>query len=96
MSQHSDDGRNNQRLERVRGDERVEAERNRLRTAWPDEYADGSQCGFGKPPAGERLKGGYPIGFNFWEPDRRNAWWAGFNEGYVWRKARDETNEARR
>jgi hypothetical protein len=26
---------------------------------------------------------GYPDGFHAWALERRNAWWAGFNEGYT-------------
>jgi hypothetical protein len=91
VDQPSDGGRTNQRPDRA------EVERDRLRAKWPDEYNDGVRCGYGKPPAGERLKGGYPVGFSSWELERRNAWWAGFNEGYVWRKREEaRQNGARR
>ena len=55
------------------------AERERIRQAFPDEFADGAKRGFKGDPL-------YPHGFTTWPLDRRNAWFAGFNKGYSDRK----------
>jgi hypothetical protein len=57
-------------------------ERRRLRANWPDEYRDGARCGLTGEYPGDRQRGGYPRGFHGWPLDRRNAWFAGFNQGY--------------
>jgi hypothetical protein len=64
---------------------RALAEREHIKAAFPEEFNDGARCGFTGEYPGERLKGGYPVGFHFWPEDRRNAWFAGFNEGYQYR-----------
>ena len=48
---------------------------------WPNEFRDGARCGFLKEHKARREPGGYPIGFNRWPLARRNAWFAGFNQG---------------
>lgn len=60
----------------------VEAERARLRRAYPAEFADGACCGLSGQYLGDRERGGYPRGFAAWPQARRNAWFAGFNLGY--------------
>ena len=54
-----------------------------LQRAWPTEFADGERCAFLQRFAGEREKGGYPLGFHGWPLHRRNAWFAGFNFGLL-------------
>ena len=48
---------------------------------WPDEFRDGARCGFLREHKGPREPGGYPLGFKSWPLARRNAWFAGFNQG---------------
>jgi hypothetical protein len=50
-------------------------ERERIKLAYPDEFADGAKRAF----TGDHL---YPPGFAAWLLERRNAWFAGFNVGY--------------
>jgi hypothetical protein len=50
-------------------------ERRALQRRSPEAFKDGMQSGAG-------LKG-YPPGFADWPLDRRNAWWAGANLGYL-------------
>lgn len=64
----------------------ADAERERLKRAWPDEFADGARCAFFQRYPGRREKGGYPLGFHGWPLERRNAWFAGFNLGRVERQ----------
>jgi hypothetical protein len=64
----------------------ADAERRRLKSAWPDEFTDGARCAFHQRYPGEREKGGYPKGFHGWVPQRRNAWFAGFNLGLLERQ----------
>jgi len=52
-----------------------------IRKAWPTEFNDSARCAFLQRHDGDREKGGYPLGFHRWSPDRRNAWFAGFNKG---------------
>jgi hypothetical protein len=67
--------------------ERLAAEeRERIRRAFPQEFADGAKRAF----SGDKL---YPFGFLGWTLDRRNAWFAGFNKGYFDRK-RAESGDA--
>jgi len=54
-----------------------------LRTRWPKEFRDGARCAFLNQYEGEREPGGYPAGFHRWSLDRRNAWFAGFNQGMI-------------
>lgn len=63
-------------------------QREQLHCKWPKEFADGFQYGATGKELGERLKGGYPVGFHFWPLERRNAWYAGFNQGYHDRKGK--------
>lgn len=60
---------------------RTQGERDALRTAWPTEYRDGARVAYLQQADGEREAGGYPIGFTSWQSERRNSWFAGFNEG---------------
>ncbi len=59
------------------------SERLRLKRRWPAEFADGERCAFLMRFDGEREKGGYPIGFHGWALERRNAWYCGYNLGFV-------------
>jgi hypothetical protein len=60
---------------------RTQAEREAQRTAWPTEYRDGARVAYLQQTDGEREPGGYPMGFASWPVERRNSWFAGFNEG---------------
>ena len=53
----------------------------RLRERWPTEFDDGARIAFLQCFEGRRERGGYPLGFHAWEPERRNAWFTGFNRG---------------
>jgi hypothetical protein len=64
----------------------VDAERARLKRAWPDEFADGERRAFLHRHEGEREEGGYPLGFHRWPLERRNAWYCGFNFGLIERR----------
>jgi hypothetical protein len=60
--------------------ERIAAEeRERIKLAYPTEFADGARRGFEGDPL-------YPSGFSSWPLVRRNAWFAGWNVGYYIRK----------
>jgi hypothetical protein len=59
-----------------------EAVLNRLREKWPPEFRDGARCGFLQRHEGVGNPGGYPPGFDHWQLERRNAWFAGFNVGF--------------
>jgi len=61
---------------------RDKAEREALRSRWPDEFRDGARCAFLREYPGDREAGGYPRGFHQWPLERRNAWFAGFNVGF--------------
>jgi len=61
--------------------DRAGRERERIRKAHPAEFNDGVKRAFAGDP-------NYPAGFTAWPLDRRNAWFAGFNIGYVYRKSR--------
>jgi hypothetical protein len=56
----------------------AQEERERIRLAFPLEFADGVERAF----AENRL---YPSGFSSWPLDKRNAWFAGYNLGYCHR-----------
>ena len=56
----------------------AEVERERIRLAYPAEFNDGAKRAF----EGSAL---YPPGFRDWPLERRNAWFAGFNLGCVYR-----------
>jgi ribosome modulation factor len=53
-----------------------------LREHWPTEWRDGARCAFLMKFEGAREQGGYPIGFHRWPLSRRNAWFAGFSQGF--------------
>jgi hypothetical protein len=57
---------------------RAHQERERIRLAFPDEFADGVQRAFTE----NKL---YPSGFSSWPLEKRNAWFAGYNLGYCHR-----------
>jgi hypothetical protein len=61
---------------------RARAEIERLRAAWPDEFEAGFRYGYAQEFPGKREDGCYPRGFSAWPEDRRNAWWAGCNQGW--------------
>jgi hypothetical protein len=58
---------------------RAAEEREHIERAFPKEFADGRRRAFLR----NKL---YPRGFKAWPIDRRNAWFAGWNIGYVERK----------
>jgi hypothetical protein len=58
---------------------RAGEERERIKLAYPDEFADGAKRAF----IGVKR---YPRGFAGWPLDQRNAWFAGFNVGYCDRR----------
>lgn len=64
----------------------IDDERVRLKSAWPNEFADGERCAFLQRYAGTREPGGYPLGFHRWPLERRNAWYCGVNFGLVERE----------
>jgi hypothetical protein len=54
-----------------------------LMRRWPEEFQGGARCALlGRSEAGER-----PRGFLAWPLERRNAWYAGFNQGFSKRGA---------
>ena len=61
---------------------RVRNERRRLKRLHPDAYNDGLLVGMGIKE-GPREPGNYPKGFHQWELEKRNAWFAGANLGYL-------------
>lgn len=65
----------------------AEAERERLERAWPEAFRDGVRAAFGVFPP-ERDPGGYPKGFHSWPLEKRNAYFAGFNFGFIDRRRR--------
>jgi hypothetical protein len=64
----------------------VDEERARLKRAWPDAFRDGERCAFHQRTDGESEEGGYPRGFHRWPLEQRNAWFCGFNLGFVERQ----------
>jgi hypothetical protein len=71
---------------------KVPLERKRWREAYPAEFNDGVRIGFFGEAKTERdpTGGGYPHGFHQWSIDRRNAWFCGFNRGYIKRKQAEQ------
>jgi hypothetical protein len=70
---------------------KVELERKRWREAYPAEFNDGIRIGFfGAKTERDPSGGGYPLGFHAWSIDRRNAWFCGFNLGYIKRKQTEQ------
>jgi hypothetical protein len=59
----------------------ADAERVRLKCAWPEAFRDGVRAAFGVFPP-DRLPGGYPKGFHGWPLEQRNAYFSGFNFGF--------------
>lgn len=51
-------------------------ERRLLERRHPEAFKQGMRAGAG-------IASGYPKGFHQWEEERRNAWWAGANLGYL-------------
>jgi hypothetical protein len=68
-------------------------ERRRLKRLYPDAFKDGLLVGVGIRE-GPREPGGYPKGFHQWDLDKRNAWWAGANTGYLRKHPREEAGDA--
>jgi hypothetical protein len=64
----------------------ADAERARLKTTWPAEFADGERSAFLKRFDGKREMGGYPLGFHQWALERRNAWYCGYYYGLLQRQ----------
>jgi hypothetical protein len=69
----------------------VQLERKRWRAAYPDEFDDGFQIGFfGKAKSARDPAGSdYPLGFHGWSRNLREAWFCGFNLGYIKRVRTD-------
>lgn len=65
----------------------------KIKSAWPDEFADGARCGARTKREGPHEPGGYPIGFHRWPLERRNAWYCGFNIGDTARRQRSPKRE---
>ena len=57
-------------------------ERERIRRAYPVEFNDGAKRAY-------RGDARYPSGLHQWPLDKRNAFFAGFNEGYHLRPRAD-------
>jgi hypothetical protein len=68
--------------EKAREETRSGEEAARLRQRWPTEFRDGARGALLMRFDGQREPGGYPLGFNGWPLERRNAWFAGFNGGF--------------
>jgi hypothetical protein len=71
----------------------AESERAAIRKQFPAEFDDGGRCGFLQNFDGPREQGGYPKGFHDWPLARRNAWFAGFNQGSVKRGKMEAEND---
>ena len=67
-------------------------ERRQLSARFPEAYKDGFLT-VGGVTEGPREAGGYPRGFHEWELERRNAWWAGANLGYLKKHAQPARRE---
>jgi hypothetical protein len=69
----------------------VQLERKRWRAAYPDDFDDGFAHGFfGRAQSDRDPSGGnYPLGFHAWSTNRKDAWFSGFNLGYVKRLQTD-------
>lgn len=55
--------------------------RRALRERHPDAFDAGARRGFAMKLGTDTEPGGYPKGFHMWSPDRRNAYFAGWNLG---------------
>jgi hypothetical protein len=66
-------------------DRKTRAARERIRAEFADEYDAGARAGFTKSSR-------YPQGFHSWPPERRDAFYAGYNAG---RCDRLNTNDLR-
>jgi hypothetical protein len=70
----------------------VQLERKRWRAAYLDEFNNGFEIGFfgkAKSAARDPAGGDYPLGFHAWSKNRKDAWFCGFNLGYVKRLRTD-------
>jgi hypothetical protein len=56
--------------------QKVDAEVARLQARWPEEFRLGFRAGYFRQPD-------YPLDLHAWPLDRRNGWWAGWNQGRV-------------
>ena len=72
----------------------AEAERERLERAWPEVFRDGVRAVYGFFPA-DHEPGGYPKGFHAWPLEKRNAYFAGFNLGFMDRRRRQDEERQR-
>jgi hypothetical protein len=68
-------------------------ERRRLQRLHPEAFKDGLLVGAGVKE-GPREPGGYPKGFHQWELEKRNAWWAGANIGFLQKHQHRESADA--
>jgi hypothetical protein len=66
---------------------RAQEKRAALRARHPDLFDDGARFGYLGKAAGTRERGGYPLGFHKLDLDARNAWFAGWNQGLIDRRA---------
>jgi hypothetical protein len=58
-------------------------QRREIRKQWPAEFNAGLNFGLSGKAEFPSDPGGYPKGFHAWPLQRRNAWFAGFNFGYL-------------
>jgi hypothetical protein len=65
---------------------RLTPEQEWWRAAYPAEFKDGARLGFSGSAEYPREQGMYPRGFHQWEGERKDAWFCGWNAGYVARR----------
>jgi hypothetical protein len=70
---------------KTRASDHAAAEIKRLEEQWPKEFRLGYRFGFLGKADQPCDAAGYPIGLHAWPLDRRNAWWAGWNDGRNYR-----------
>lgn len=71
----------------------VAAEIERLSAEWPQEFRLGYRFGILGKADQPCDTAGYPLGLRAWPLGRKNAWWAGWNQG---RNTRNRLREKRR
>ena len=54
-----------------------------LADQWPEEFRLGYRFGFRRKADPPCDQAGYPLGFHTWPLVLRNAWFCGFNRGFV-------------
>ncbi len=62
--------------------EKTVSRREETRARFTAEFDDGARVGFFGRTEGPRESGGYPQGFQTWPPERRDAWFCGWNAGF--------------